>query len=119
MRLSFIPLAVAAILILSFTLGAQTVFPRMTSVEPTRTKAGGEVTVSGENLDKANVAEVFLTDGQNDTKVEVLEQTANSIKIRVPASMKNGRFGLVVLTASKPQRLIEQPVKLTITDEQS
>jgi hypothetical protein len=116
MRLSFIGLALAVILTLPLLLSAQAVFPRMVSVEPTTTKAGGEVTVQGENLDKANVAEVYLTDGQNDTKVEVLEQTSTNIKIRVPASMKPGRFGLVVLTTSKPQRLIEQPVKLTISE---
>jgi len=86
----------------------------MISVEPASAKNGADVTVSGENLDKANVAEVYLTDGQNDTKVEIIEQAAATIKIRVPASMKPGRFGLVVLTASKPQRLIEQPVKLTV-----
>lgn len=116
MRLSYIGLALAVFLIFSFTLNAQAVFPRMTTVEPTTTKPGGEVTVHGENLDKANVAEVYLTDGQNDTKVEVLDQTATAVKIRVPASMKAGRFGLVVLTTSKPQRLIEQPVKLTIAE---
>lgn len=116
MRLSLIGLALAVFLSLSFSLSAQAVFPRMVSVEPTTTKPGGEVTVHGENLDKANVAEVYLTDGQNDTKVEVLEQTSSTVKIRVPATMKAGRFGLVVLTVSKPQRLIEQPVKLTVAE---
>lgn len=86
----------------------------MISVDPTSAKAGDILTVAGENLDKANVAQVFLTDGTNDIKVEVTEQTAQSLKVKVPASIKPGRFSLAVLTTGKQPKFITQPVKVTI-----
>jgi hypothetical protein len=86
----------------------------MTSVEPATAKAGVEVTVAGANLEKANIAEVYLSLDEKDVKVELIEQTATSIKFKVPATMKPGRFGVVILTTTKPARLIEQPVKLTV-----
>lgn len=114
MRLSYIPLVIAGLLVLSFSLGAQVTFPRMTSVEPTTAKAGVEVTVAGENLDKANIAEVYLSDGAKDLKVQLTEQSATSVKFKVPDTLKPGRFNLVVLTTTKPAKLIDQPVKLTV-----
>ena len=114
MRLSYIPLALAVLLVISFTLSAQETFPRMTSVDPATAKSGVEVTVAGENLDKANVAEVYLSDGEKDVKVQMTEQTATSVKFKVPDAMKPGRFSLVVLTTTKPAKLIDQPVKVTI-----
>jgi hypothetical protein len=114
MKLSFIPLALITLVIFASTLGAQATFPRMTSVEPTTAKVGAEVSAAGENLDKANVTEVFLTDGQNDIKVQMTQQAATEIKFKIPDSVKPGRFSLMVLTATKPPRLIEQPVRLTV-----
>ena len=114
MKLSYIAPALVVLLIFATMIGAQAVFPRMTSVEPATTKAGAEASVVGENLDKGNVTDVFLTDGQVDVKVQILEQAATAIKFRVPTSAKPGRFSLMVLTSTKPPRLIEQPVKLTV-----
>ena len=93
---------------------AQAGFPRMTSVDPINGKAGDVFTVAGENLDKANVAQVLLTDGQNDIKTDITAQAETSVKIKVPASVKPGRFSLMVLTTGKQPKLIEQPVKVTI-----
>jgi len=114
MKLSRVTLALAVAVLFSLVLSAQTEFPRMTSVDPVTTKPGAEVVAGGENLDKTHVAEVFLTDGEHDTKVEVLDQSASAIRFKVPDSMKPGRFSLMVLTATKPPRLIEQPVRLTV-----
>jgi uncharacterized membrane protein len=88
--------------------------PRMKSVEPGNAKAGDELTVSGENLDAKFVKEVYLTDGKSDIKVEMTEQAAGTIKIKVPAKAKAGRYSLMVLTAEKTPKLIEQPVKCTV-----
>jgi hypothetical protein len=88
--------------------------PRMTGVTPDTAKAGAELAVAGENLGKASVAQVFLTDGKNDLKVAVTEQTDKSIKFTVPQAAKPGRFALMILTAGKDAKLIEQPVKVTI-----
>ncbi len=88
--------------------------PRMTGVEPGNGKAGDVITVAGENLDKAQVEQVFLTDGKNDLKLEITDQTGKVIKFKIPASAKSGRFALMLLTKGKEPKLIEQPVKLTV-----
>jgi hypothetical protein len=54
-----------------------------------------------------------LTDGKNDTKVQIDEQSGTEIKFKVPASMKAGRYHLLVLTANKAS-MIEQPVVFTV-----
>ena len=112
--LSLISSVAIVLLAGALLLNAQAGFPRMTSVDPANGKAGDVLTVQGENLDKANVAKVYLTDGKNDITVEVSEQAATSVKIKVPASIKPGRFSLMVLTTGKTPKLIEQPVKVTI-----
>jgi hypothetical protein len=92
---------------------AQAGMPRMTSVDPDTAKIGDAVVATGENLDKASVAKVYLTDGKNDLIVEVLEQTATNIKFKIPAKAA-GRMAVMVLTTGKEPQLIEQPVKVLI-----
>ena len=114
MKLSVVPVALVALaLASSFILSSQEAFPRMTTVEPANGKVGDVLNVAGENLGKATVAQVFLTDGKNDFKVEVTEQADTAIKFKIP-TMKPGRFNLMVLTSTKPPKLIEQPVKVTV-----
>lgn len=95
-------------------LGAQQ-SPRMTTVEPGSAKAGEILTANGENLDKAQVAEVYLTDGKKDFKVQVTEQAATAIKFKVPKAAP-GRFSLMLLTTGKDPKLIEQPVRVTVEE---
>lgn len=110
MKLSYI-----ATLLLAFGCAAwgQQVMPRMTSVDPPNGKAGDVVTVTGENLQKAAVAKVYFTDGKNDVECTVTEQTDTAIKVKIPAKA-TGRMALMVLTAGKDSKLIEQPVKVQI-----
>ena len=111
MRLSFaVPLFLAA----GLAAFAQQGMPRMTTVDPGNGKAGDEITVAGENLDKALVAKVYLTDGTHDVLVELTEQAATSIKFKIPSKAAPGRFALMLLTTGKDPKLIEQPVKLTV-----
>lgn len=110
MRISVIILALLAICAVG---SAQTAMPRMTSVDPMNGKIGDVITVTGENLQKAIVAKVYLTDGKNDLVVEVLEQTETTVKFKIPAKAA-GRLALMVLTVGKDAQLIEQPVKVTI-----
>jgi len=88
--------------------------PRMKTVEPGNGKVGDELTVAGENLDTKFVREVYLTDGKNDIKVEVTQQTSETIKLKIPPRAKPGRYSLMVLTTEKPPKLIEQPVRCTV-----
>jgi hypothetical protein len=111
MKLSFaVPLFLAA----SFAAFAQQTMPRMSTVDPASGKAGDEITVAGENLEKAQVAKVYLTDQKNDILVDLTEQTPTSIKFKIPTKASAGRFALMLLTTGKEPKLIEQPVKLTV-----
>jgi hypothetical protein len=87
-------------------------YPRCSAIDPDTAKAGDMVGVTCQNADKNNVAEVYLTDGKNDTRVAVMEQSADKIKFTVP-SMKPGRYHLMFLTANRAS-MIEQPVVLTV-----
>jgi hypothetical protein len=113
MKLSF---AVCLLVAASFGAYAQSAMPRMVSVEPGNGKVGTELVVTGENLTKDLVAKLYLTDGSNDVQVDITEQTATSIKFKIPAKAKPGRLALMILTAGKDAKLIEQPVKVTIEE---
>jgi len=111
MKLSFgLPLFLAAAL----AAFAQQAMPKMSTVDPGNGKAGDEITVAGENLEKAHVAKVYLTDGKNDLQLDLTEQNPTSIKFKIPAKASAGRFALMLLTTGKEPKLIEQPVKLTV-----
>ena len=110
MKLSFVT---SLLLAASFAAFAQQAMPRMTSVEPQNGKAGDVVVVSGENLEKATVSKVYLTDGKNDLEVSITEQSGKEIKFKIPAKA-TGRLALMVLTSGKEAKLIEQPVKVQV-----
>jgi len=114
MKLSFVAML---LLTAGFAAYGQPAMPRMTSLDPGNGKKGDVITVSGENLAKDAVAKVYLTDGKNDTVVEIVEQTATTIKFKIPVKNLTGRLSLMVLTSGKEPKLIEQPVKVQI-DEQ-
>ncbi len=112
MTLSLIP---ALLLAGGIALYAQEAVPRMTSADPPSGKKGDVIAVSGENLDKARVDKVFLTDGKNDTPVEVTEQSATTLKFKIPEKAATGsRLTIMILTAGKDAKYIEQPVKVMI-----
>jgi hypothetical protein len=111
MKLSFVVSLVVAAVLVAY---AQQPMPRMSTVDPGNGKVGDVITVAGENLQKDQVAKVYLTDGKNDVLVAILEQTNISIKFKIPAKASAGRFALMVLTTGKDAKLMEQPVKVTI-----
>jgi hypothetical protein len=111
MKLSFVVALLAAAFLVAY---AQQTMPRMTTVDPDNGKSGDVITVAGENLQKEQVAKVFLTDGKNDVPVDLVEQTATSIKFKIPAKATAGRFALMVLTTGKDAKYMEQPVKVTV-----
>jgi hypothetical protein len=104
---------VALLFAATLVLFAQEAMPRMSAVDPSSGKVGDVVAVTGENLDKANVSKVYLTDDKNDFVCEVTEQTATAIKFKIPEKA-TGRLALMILTTGKEPKLITQPVKVTI-----
>ena len=117
MRISAISIPFLIALALPAGLPFQARMPMMRSVDPASGKKGDVLVIEGENLGQESVAALYLTDGEIDVKVPIIEQTAESIKFRIPSEAKPGRIALMVLTKDKPPRLIEQPVKITVEPE--
>jgi uncharacterized protein YaaQ len=115
MKTSIIVPTVLVLFLVPLFLQAQTAMPTMKIVEPANGKPGDVLTVTGENLDQANVAKLFLTDGKTDLEVAIVDQQATAIKFKIPEKAKAGdRLALMILTKGKDQKYIEQPVKVTI-----
>jgi len=114
MRLSALSIPLLIALALPAYPQAPVALPMATSVEPGEGHVGDLVVIQGVNLDRANVAALFLTDGTIDIKVAIVAQTATSITFKIPPDAKPGRFALMVLTTGKTPKLIEEPVKLTV-----
>jgi hypothetical protein len=91
-----------------------TMNPMANRLEPKVAKPGSVVTITGVALGKSRVEEVFLTDHRFDLKVKVLEQTDQSLTIRVPPFVKAGRQQLLLLTSGQNAAYLEQPVYLLI-----
>jgi len=105
--------AVLILFVLSLAMLGQSKTPRLASVTPESGKAATEFATAGENLDKTAVKEIYLTNGKDDIKLEIVAQKADSIQFKVPGSTKPARYTLMILTADGKQ-FMEQPVKLTI-----
>ncbi len=84
--------------------------PRLASVEPATGKSGATATATGENLGKAGVAAVFLSDANSDHKVSVVEQTAEKIVFRVP-SVKPAIYNVSLQVKND---IFIQPVRFTV-----
>jgi hypothetical protein len=96
---------------------AQAPMPIMSSVEPASARVGDVLVIHGDHLGSDSVAALYLTDGKIDVKVPVLEQTATTLRFKIPPEVKPGRVALMVLTREAVPKLIEQPVKITIEPE--
>lgn len=101
-----------ALLIFAPALGAQG--SRINSVDPMTGRAGDTIGATGESIEAAKVDELYLTDGTTDLKVQIVEQNATSIKFKIPANVKPGRYSLMIRTKGADPKLLEQPVKLTV-----
>ena len=87
--------------------------PRMISVAPDTAKPDAVVTITGENLGKNQVKEVFLTMGKDEISIPIVTQKAETLEVKIPVTVKPGRYGLMILNADCTM-YIEQPVKITI-----
>jgi hypothetical protein len=90
--------------------------PVMRAVNPESVKAGDVATVLGEYLDKSRVKELYLTNTSGDVTVHIVEQTSASIKFKLPEKVTPGRYNLLVLLVGDPERLIEEPARVTVVE---
>lgn len=91
--------------------------PMMRTLDKDEAMRGDAVIVSGENLSKASIAELYLTDGKNDVKVSITEQSSTAIKFVVGKDVTFGRYSLMILTAGDQPMFIEQPVKINVVEQ--
>ncbi len=104
-------------LALPLLLLAATGVPMMRSMDKDEAMRGDLIVVSGENLGKANISELYLTNGKDDFKVDIVEQSAVSLKFKVGKDIRFGRYSLMILTGGEQPMFIEQPVKLNIVEQ--
>jgi len=113
MRFPTFAVGLACLLLLPLTGAAQSA--RITSVAPSTAKVGDVVSAAGEGIGSADVDGLYLTNDVQDTKVEMIEQTNKTIRFKVPAGLKPGRWALMIHTTSgEGTKLFEQPVKVTV-----
>jgi hypothetical protein len=84
--------------------------PQVTGVDPDSGKVNDTVTVSGNNLGKASVSSVFLSDDKNDYKAAIVDQSDDKITMKVP-QVKPGDYNVSVLVGDK---LFIKPVKFKV-----
>jgi hypothetical protein len=98
----------------SLAIWAQGAPSRISSVEPAHALVSEELVITGTNLSKAAVSDLFLTLRDDDFPLQILEQTDTNIRCRMPGDLKPGRFSLTILTSGDAPAMIEQPVKVHV-----
>jgi IPT/TIG domain len=86
--------------------------PKVTAVDPTSGKVNDTVTLTGESLDKDNVAGVFLSDDKDDYKATLVEQAAGKIVLKVPQT-KAGGYNISIQVKD---RILILPLKFSVTE---
>jgi len=86
--------------------------PRVTGVEPSSGKAESNVTVTGENLGKESVTDLYLSDNTTDYKATVVEQTAQKVVVKVP-QVKPGAYNLSIHVGNN---IFIQPIRFTVQE---
>jgi len=84
--------------------------PSFTTVDPISGKVNDQITVTGENLGKASISAVFLSDDKNDYKATIVEQSDSKIVMKVP-QVKPGSYNV---SYQKGNAIYIQPVRFTV-----
>jgi hypothetical protein len=92
-------IGVLVLLCLAPFVGAQNV-PKVTAVDPGTGKVNDSVTLTGENLGKATVSGVFLSDDKDDYKATLVEQETGKIILKVP-QVKSGGYKISIQEGDK------------------
>ena len=108
MQARLLVVVAAAFLLASLARGQAT--PRVAGVEPSSGKVDSNLTVTGENLGKETVADVYLSDEMSDYKATVVEQTAAKIVVKVP-QVKPGGYNVSIHVGNN---IFIQPVRFTV-----
>jgi|SRR5579871_1277145 len=86
--------------------------PTISAVDPTTGKVNDTVTVSGNNLGKASVSSVYLSDDKSDFKATIVDQNDDKITMKVP-QVKAGDYNVSIQVGDK---LYIKPVKFKVQE---
>ena len=86
--------------------------PRVTAVSPAAAKIGSNVTVTGENLGKANVAAVFVSNSSDDFPATIVEQSDTKIVIKLPKA-KAGDYNISIQVKGD---ILIQPIRVAVQE---
>ena len=86
--------------------------PQVTGVDPASGKVNDTLTVSGNNLGKASVSSVYLSDDKNDYKAAIVDQSDDKITVKVP-QVKAGDYNVSIQVGHK---LFIKPVKFKVEE---
>jgi hypothetical protein len=110
MKLRFLMVSIVLVVLVVSLSGQGS--PRVTSVAPTAAKIGANVTVIGENLGKANVAGVFVSNSSDDFPATVVEQTDGKLIIKIP-KVKAGDYNISIQVKTD---ILIQPIRLAVSE---
>ena len=82
-------------------------------VSPAEAKPGDVVAITGAGLGTYNVKAVFLTNGKDDFKMEVIEQGNTVIRFRVVKGTPAGNLR-VVFEDAKDGAMLEEPAQVKV-----
>jgi hypothetical protein len=108
-----------ALLLALSCFAADELAPQISTVTPRIVKPGDTVVVTGVSLGEDLVDEVYLSDHKFDMKCKILDQSAKTIKFRIPPLSKPGRMQLLMLMKSvkdEDPKLLELPAYLLIEE---
>jgi len=83
-------------------------------VAPFEARIGQTVTAKGENLGADRVKELYLTNGDVDIRVEVVEQNNAEIRFKMPDSTQPGKYRVAIV--NEEGVLLDQPVFVRVVD---
>ena len=84
----------------------------MNTITPNEAAPGVVATIKGENLDAQHIKLVYLFNGEMNFPVEVVDQKAVALKVRVPA-VPVGRYRIVVEEVASGM-FLEEPISLKV-----
>src|ERR1700752_1213250 len=102
-------IAVCLLLCLAPRVGGQN-SPKITAVAPATGKVNDSVALTGENLGKASVSELFLSEDKADYKATLVEQGSAKIILKVP-QVKSGGYNISIQEGDK---ILILPVRFTV-----
>jgi hypothetical protein len=84
--------------------------PHVAAVDPASAKVNDSVSITGQNLGKASVAAIYLSDDKDDYKATLSDQADGKITFKIP-QVKTGSYNISLQVSGT---ILIQPVRISI-----